>query len=190
MGRFSTEICKFQNLPPIGRVRKKSSICYSCFNNPSIISITTLKAWKRALQGEWKLGSVKSFSSAPNDSSTIFHSACNEITRIQNSTRNMAPCFELSSGLVDQEEKVSPLVPLVHAVTGDAINSFPATVADLNGLQGSASWWHLAHTSYRLSFAGASAKAILRALEEPETGTVAECRTRFMIAIGVVIQAL
>ena len=48
----------------------------------------------------------------------------------------MAPCFELNSGLVDQDEKVSPLVPLVHAATGDAINGFPATVAALNGLQG------------------------------------------------------
>ena len=88
---------------------------------------------------------------------------------------------------------VSPLVPLVHAATGDAINGFPVTVAALNSLQGLFCLFCFLMTpsTYLLSsFTGAGAKAILRALEEPDTGTVPECRTRLMIAIGVVNQAL
>jgi len=101
----------------------------------------------------------------------------NSIARTQNSTRNMG---------------TSALVPLVHAVTGNAINGFPATLGALNNLTGSF-WFYFAsmsHSTYMSDFAGVNIKAILHALEQPETGSVAECRTRLLIAIGVVMQAV
>ena len=40
------------------------------------------------------------------------------------------------------------------------------------------------------TFAGPSVRAILNTLEEPETGTVKECRTQLLIATGVAMQTV
>ena len=116
----------------------------------------------------------------PNTSGCI--STKNSIARIQNSARVMG---------------TSALVPLVSAATGNAIVGFPATLGDLNQLTGSfrshSFWFYNAWmtcNTYLLAFAGVNIKAILRALEEPETGTVAECRSRLLISIGVVMQTV
>jgi hypothetical protein len=88
--------------------------------------------------------------------------------------------------------ETSALVPLVHAVTGNAINGFPVTLGALNNLTGSFGFHFALMTcnTYMMDFADVDIKAILDALEQPGAGSVAECRTRLLIAIGIVKQAL